>query len=534
MSLKESLSLKIDTIFDKWNTNETPGCSLGVIKNGEFIYKKNYGLKNLENKEPITSNTIFDIASVSKQFTAACIALLHLKGKLSLNTSLKEILPEVKFDNRIKIRHLIHHESGIKDYQYSLTMLNYSWDEIQELSKDNLFKLMNDLPELDFVPGNQHNYSNTNYFLLGLVVEQITGKSLVEFAEEEIFTPLGMKDTSFEENYLKINENKATGYSPKDDGYRVNNPKSRILGPRGVYSSVDDLYLWDQNFYSKKVGGKELIELLEKPSREKITGLSLNRWNDPTQHQGYAFGLLTDFYRGEKIIRHGGDFAGFTSEMLRFPEKELTIIILTNCGNINPTTLAFKTADVILGNEFQSKSPYVWKQIKQAEEKEIEALVGIYYDFEYNSYFEIFREENKLILANDWMKTELDAVSTDIFLAVNQPNLLLIEKKDGKMIIETEFYRAEIAKFVPIKLDKQQLEEYCGKYFNEKFKQKLQITIDEDKLKIKLKSGEQILSPISLDIFRNGFLQLGFHRRNNEISFARMNTNGAKGIIFRK
>nr|NHJ84976.1 beta-lactamase family protein [Asgard group archaeon] len=119
---KELLTNKINNLFEKWYNKKTPGCSLGVIRNGKFLIKKNYGLRNLDTKELITSETIFEIASVSKQFTAACIALLLLRGKLSLNDSLNDILPELKFDHTVKISHLIHHESGIKDYQYSLLM----------------------------------------------------------------------------------------------------------------------------------------------------------------------------------------------------------------------------------------------------------------------------------------------------------------------------------------------------------------------------------------------------------------------------
>jgi CubicO group peptidase (beta-lactamase class C family) len=535
LSGKELLETRIEDIFKKWNAKETPGCNLGIIRDGEFLYKGNYGLRNLVNKKLITSKTIFDIASVSKQFTAACIALLIISGKLSLNDSLNDLLPDVTFMQKIKLKHLIYQESGIRDYQYSLLILNNGWDDIESLSKKQLSDFINKLPELDFIPGNQHNYSNTNYFLLGLIVEQITGKSLKEFARQELFTPLGMKNTFFQEEFSKIkNSNLAIGYSLRDEGYVENIPKTTIIGPRGVYTTIEDLLLWDQNFYSKKVGGKEFIELIEQPSREKIVGLSTNRWNSLTQHQGYAFGLLTDFYRGLKIIRHGGDYAGYTSEMLRFPEKELTIIILTNNGSINPTTFAFKTADIILDNEIKSRSPYTWKVFRQLNEEKINALLGTYYDNNFNAYFSIYKEDNKLMLENDWMKSELKAVSDDTLIAANQPSLLHIRTKEKKIIFENEFYTAEIPKIVPISLKEEQLLEYIGIYYNEKFNQTLQITALEDTLNFDLKCGKQVIKPISKDIFRNGFLQLEFHRKNNDISFVKINSNGSKGIIYEK
>jgi len=530
----DSLFTKIDDIFSKWNTNRTPGCCLGIIRSGEFLYKKGYGMRNLADKEPITSETIFDIASVSKQFTAACIALLHLREKISINHSVSEYLPEVNFDPKIKIKHLIHHESGIKDYIYSHVMLNYSWEEIELLTTEKLFDFLKRLPELDFVPGSQHCYSNTNYFLLGQIVEKVTGKSLAKFAEQEFFSPLGMSNTSFQDSFETITNNKAIGYSPRENDFEVNVSKAKILGPRGVYTTVDDLFLWDQNFYSKSVGGKELIELLERPSKDKIVGLSTNRWNDVRQNQGYAFGLLTDYYRGLKIVRHGGDFAGYTSEMLRFPDKQITIIILTNCSNISPTTLAFNVADVLLTKEVDIQSPYNTGSFLPLQEEKTDSFLGTYYDSECNTLFSIRREDNKLIIENDWMKSELKTISEDTFAAVDNASLVHVKKKEKGILIETEFYSAEIPKINELKLKEKQLEEYSGHFTNEKFNQKLQISVFEDKLKFDLRVGKQFFKPIIQDTFTNGFLQLKFLRKNNSIFSACLNSSGSKEIIYRK
>ncbi|MCK5297542.1 MAG: beta-lactamase family protein [Candidatus Heimdallarchaeota archaeon] len=535
MKSNELFFPKIDGLFKKWGTNNTPGCSLGIIRNGEILYQKDYGLRNLVSNDNITSDTIFDIASVSKQFTAACIALLILKDKLSLDDSFTDYLPEVKLDSKIKIKHLIYHESGIKDFQYSLISLNYKWDTIQSFASEQLFEYITKLPQLDFPPGNQHNYSNTNYFLLGQIVEKVTGTSLTKFAERELFSPLGMNKTSFHEKFSEIkNTNKAIGYSPRDDGYIENISKTEILGPRGVFTSVGDLFLWDQNFYTKMVGGDEFVMLLEKPSREKIDGLSKNRWDVKGQNQGYAFGLLTDYYRESRIIRHGGDFAGYTSEMLRFPDEELTIIILTNCSNINPTTLAFRTADILLANEFKNQSPFTRNQFEQIAISKINALLGTYYNPEGNTLFTIHRKDKKLILENDWVKSELRAVSKDTFTAIEHTSLMLVRMKEQAINIETEYFTADIPKIVPLKLEAKQLGEYIGKYTNKKFKKEIQITTNEDKLSFNLECGKQIVKPIIQDIFVNGFLQLIFHRKNNKISYVSLNSNGSKDIRYEK
>lgn len=535
MNYNELFLPELDGLFYEWDSSTTPGCSLGVIKNGEFLYKKNYGLRDLSSKEPLTSETIFEIASISKQFTAACIALLHLKGKLSLDDSFTNYLPEVTLDPKIKVKHLVYHESGIKDYQYSLSMLNYQWNDIQSLSKEQLLKLINRFPQLDFLPGNQHNYSNTNYFLLGQIIEEVTGKSLAQFAEQEIFIPLGMKNTFFQEKFSEIkNLNKAIGYTLRDNTYIENVPTSEILGPRGVFTTIDDLLLWDRNFYSKTIGGAVFIELLVTPSREKIKGLSSDRWNVAGQNQGYAFGLLTDYYRGSRIIRHGGDTAGFTSEMLRFPDKQFTIIILTNLGSINPSTLTFKTADILLENEFTIPSPYIWNQFEGKEIRNFDAFLGTYYSPEGNTLFNIYQEAKKLILENYGMKSVLKAVSKDTFTLENTINVMLFRFKKQAINIETEYFTADIPKIIPWTLETNQFEEFAGKYTDEIFDYDLQIIAESDCLAFDLAVGRQHVKPIILDTFINDNLQLKFSRDNNEITSVSLNSQGAQNIRYKK
>jgi len=535
MNSNELLLQKLDCLFSEWDSTTTPGCSLGVIKNGEFLYKRNYGLRDLSSKEPLTSETIFEIASISKQFTAACIALLHLEGKLSLDDSFTAYLPEVTLDPNINIRHLVYHESGIKDYQYGLSLLNCQWNDIQSLTKEQLLEVINKLPQLDFLSGSQHNYSNTNYFLLGLIIEEVTGKSLAQFAEQNLFIPLGMKNTFFQEKYSEISSfNLANGYSLRDNSYVENVPISEILGPRGVFTTIDDLLLWDRNFYTKTIGGEAFIDLLVTPSRDKIKGLSSDRWNVAGQNQGYAFGLLTDFYRESRIIRHGGDTAGFTSEILRFPDKQLTIIILTNLGSINPTVLAFKAADILLGNEFVIQSPYTWNRFEGKEIKDFDAFLGTYFEPEGNTLINIRREDKKLILENHWMKSELIAISKDTFAVIDQASVLFIRMKDQAINIETEYFTADIPKIIPWVLKANQFEEYIGEFTNDIFQQELKITAENNSLIFDLAVGKQSVKPIIPDTFINGYLQLKFSRDDTEITYAVLNSQGAQGIKYKK
>jgi len=511
-----------------------PGCSLGIIRNGKFLYKKGYGLANALKQEPNTSSTKFDIASITKQFTAACIALLHFREMLSIEHPVNEYLPELKIDQRIKIKHLVYHESGLKDFIFSLLMLDYSWEEIEGLTEDTLFNILKKLPELDFEPGCEHNYTNTNYFLLGLIVEKVSGKKLSEFANEEIFVPLGMKDTSFETNFDNISSKKAVGYSLQPHRSKEEISKAQILGPRGVYTTIDDLFKWDQNFYSAKIGGRKLIAMLEKPSQEKIIGMSPKRWQREQHNQGYAFGLLIDYYRGLRVIRHGGDFAGYTAEMMRFPEKQLTVIVLSNINGINPTASAFKVADVILDGEIEIPSPFKDRPKLDIKNKNIDSLVGTYCKPEYNSLLSIYRSENKIMLENDWQRAELKAIAERTFVADINNSMLWVYQKDNSIIVENEFYNAELKKIYALDFEKKQLDEYIGRFHNEKFDKEILIETEGKNLKFNLNFGEQQLSPVFPDTFRNRFLKLEFVRLNDEISSVNLTSAGAKDISYIK
>lgn len=199
-------------LFEKWDKSDSPGCALGVYKDGQIIYKQGYGMADLENDIPITPATVFHVASMSKQFTAASIVLLAQQGKLSLNDDVHKYLPELPdFGERITIRNLIYHTSGLRD-QWDLLDLagwRYSLDLITD---DDVMSVMTRQKELNFKPGDKHVYSNTGYTLLGLIVKRVSGLSLREFSTENIFEPLGMTHTHFRDDHGEIVKHNALGY----------------------------------------------------------------------------------------------------------------------------------------------------------------------------------------------------------------------------------------------------------------------------------------------------------------------------------
>ncbi|NIM90127.1 MAG: serine hydrolase, partial [Candidatus Aminicenantes bacterium] len=285
---------KVDKLFAQWNRRDTPGCALAIIKHGKILYKSGYGMANLELDIPISSQTVFYIGSVSKQFVALCVAILEKQGQLSFDDDIREYVSELpEYEIPITIRHLIHHTSGLRDY---LTLLDIAGLDFGFFHQQDVLDLISRQKELNFDPGEEYLYSNSGYFLLGIVVERVSGQSLREFAEKNIFKPLRMKNSRFQDDYRMIIKNRAAGYFPASkDKYMNYLTTYDCVGAGGLYTSVEDLFLWDQNFYHRRVGGKDLIDKMH--TRGKLNnGETLD----------YAYALVLSSYKGLNTVQHSG------------------------------------------------------------------------------------------------------------------------------------------------------------------------------------------------------------------------------------
>jgi CubicO group peptidase (beta-lactamase class C family) len=297
---------KVDKIFAQWDTTVTPGCALAAIKDGQIIYKRGYGMAKLEDNLVMTPDKIFDIGSVSKQFTATCVAILAREGKISLDDDIRKYIPEMpKYEKPITIKHLIHHTSGLRDYNALLELAGFR-PESDCPNVEEALEVISKQKRLNFLPGEEYSYSNSGYFLMGQIVERVSGKSLNAFAQEHIFKPLGMENTLFQDDHTQIIKSRATGYDKTDTGYKINMSNWDETGDGNVYTSVEDLYFWDQAFYNNKLG-KELMDMLHTVG-ELNNGKKLD----------YAFGLRVREHKGLKIVEHGGSWAGFRAGFVRF------------------------------------------------------------------------------------------------------------------------------------------------------------------------------------------------------------------------
>ena len=336
---------KVDQVFAQWNNTNTPGCALAVVKDGRIVYEHGYGMANLELGVPITPQTVFDIGSVSKQFTAMSIMLLVQDRKLSLDGDIRKYLPEIRdYGRKITIRHLLHHTSGLRDYDDLFDIAGIP--EIDLTTDRDAMEMVARQKGLNFNPGEGFLYSNTGFFLLSEIVKRVTGSTLRQFAQEHIFGPLGMTSTHFHDDHTMIVPRRATGYAPHaGGGFEIDMSNFEQLGDGSVMTTVEDLYKWDQNFYNPVVGGPEAIRDLTTPGTL-----------DNGQPIPYGMGLFSERYRGLKWIHHSGEWVGYRAALSRFPDQHFSTLITCNSvGNMNPMRMATRIADLYLAQEFQDK-----------------------------------------------------------------------------------------------------------------------------------------------------------------------------------
>src|SRR5882762_11130784 len=342
---EEKKTVAVDEIFVDLTKAGSPGCALGVYRDGKMVYSKGYGLANLEQNVPITAQSVFDIGSTSKQFTAASILLLQKQSKLSINDDVRKYIPELPdYRQKVTILHLLNHTSGLRDY---LTLMDLAGIHIDSVTTDeDALQIVSRQQALNFAPGSDWLYSNTGFFLLSVIVKRVSGKTLREFAGENIFTPLAMTHTQFRDDHTSLIADRALAYDAKEKsaGYRLNVSYFEQTGDGAVHTSVEDLLKWDENFYSPRVGGKEFLGEIQE--RGKLNnGKVLD----------YAKGLRLQDYRGLQTVNHGGAWGGYRAELLRFPEQHFSVACLCNVGDAGPTRRAHQVADIYLGSSMKPR-----------------------------------------------------------------------------------------------------------------------------------------------------------------------------------
>lgn len=330
-----SQKTKVDEMQKLFETyqGEIPGASVMVIRNGQIDYKQGFGYANLAEEERVTPETNFRLASVTKQFTAASILILQQERKLRLNQTLKDIYPDFPdYGREITIKNILNHTSGLIDYESLLDD-----DRTDQIRDAEILEMMKQQDSTYFKPGSKHQYSNTGYAVLAMIIEKLSGKTFAEFLDDNIFTPLRMENTvAYEKGVSKV-ENRAYGYTIDSTGiHRTDqNVTSAVLGDGGIYSSTFDLFNWDRSLYSNKILSKENLQAAL-TRKETLDGEVFD----------YGYGWRLENYSGMEVTYHTASSIGFRNILYRIPSEKFTVIILTNRDEGDTLELAHKVVDL--------------------------------------------------------------------------------------------------------------------------------------------------------------------------------------------
>jgi CubicO group peptidase (beta-lactamase class C family) len=368
VSAQDPAPAKIDSIFARFHRQDSPGCILGVSRGGKVVYEKGYGMADLERDVPITPASIFHVASISKQFTAMSILLLEQQGKLSIDDEVRKYIPELPdYGKRITLRHLLQHTSGIRD-QWTLLRIA-GWREDDLITEDDVMWAVTRQRALNFDPGAEYLYSNSGFTLLAVIVKRVSGHSLREFADEQIFKPLGMTHTHFHDDHSMVVPHRTSAYEPREaGGWSVSIPVFDTYGATSLFTTADDLLRWEQNFSAPVVGSPALLARMQ---QEGIL-------NDGMR-TGYALGIAVGTHRGVREIGHSGADAGYRADVERYPDQQLAVAALCNASNSNPGALTRQVADLYLGTALGPEA----SQARQAgtltlPSSRLTALAGVY------------------------------------------------------------------------------------------------------------------------------------------------------------
>lgn len=340
--------VRVDEIFAEWDLATSPGCAVGVAWDGLTVLEEAWGMANLEFGIPNTPETIFEAGSVSKQFTAAATTLLAMEGALSIDDDVREYIPEVPdYGETVTIRHMMNHTSGLRDWGSVAGISGWGRGD-RTHDHGHVLDIVSRQTRLNFEPGYEYSYSNTGYNLQAILVSRVAGMSFRDFSEQRIFAPLGLDDTQWRDDYQRIVPGRATAYSPRGDGFRINHPIEDVHGNGGLLTTVGDLLTWARSFDEARLAGPEFVQRME--TRGVLnSGATI----------AYAAGLSVGDRRGVRSVTHTGATSGYRAFLGRYypGEHTLAVAVLCNVSNANPGGLGGEVADVYASEWYAASRP---------------------------------------------------------------------------------------------------------------------------------------------------------------------------------
>jgi CubicO group peptidase (beta-lactamase class C family) len=407
---------QIDGIFKQWNKPDSPGMALAVSKGDEIVYMRGYGTADLDHHIPNEPSTVFHAASLTKQFTAMAIMLLVDAGKLSLDTEVHTLVPQLKSAvPLITLAQMLHHISGIRDQWVLATMAGWRLSDDVVARDDVVERFVAGMKSVNFDPGSSFSYSNTNYTLAGEIVRTVSGVPLSQFCNEHIFKPLGMTRSVILETHGQIVKHRAYGYLGTYPDFQIRMPNYDLNGPTNLQTTVEDLMRWNRNFDLKKVGGE--------------AALSAMLTTAPASSQGseaYGLGLYVGTDNGYPVIEHDGRDAGYRSHFIRFPEQKLAIALLSNLALPDADytgILVRKVASVYLGIPLTTAvKTAAARPARAAAPADLSGYLGSYYSDEIDSTYHINQGADRSSIAifrEKYPPTDLIPIGGDMFIMLN-------------------------------------------------------------------------------------------------------------------
>jgi CubicO group peptidase (beta-lactamase class C family) len=472
--------------FTKAYVAPAPGCAAAVSLNGEVVFEKAFGLADLEHNVPNTPQTIFESGSVAKQFTAAALVLLQQDGKLSLDDPVRKYIPELPdYGAPITIRHMLNHTAGLRDWGSVLSLTGAGRGE-RVINQDLALDVIIHQRALNFTPGSEYSYSNSGYNLAAIIVERVSKQTFPAFVEERLFKPLGMKNSSWRDDYQRIVPGRAQAYARQGNGpWRLNMPFMNVYGNGGMLTTTGDWMKWNAMLDSHSLGAP-LVNALE--TRGVL--------NDGRKIS-YALGLTVGTYKGLKDISHGGSTAGYQTFLARYPDNKVSVGVMCNGTSPSAGGMAAAITDEIFGPFPANPST----ESAKVSEDELKKLVGIWRNEKTHAPARFVFENG----VSRWGGARLVPMGGGQFAAGNNQLKFTFDKEGKPMFAESVDSDGEITRFVseqewtPTPAD---LASFKGDWFSEEAGARITIAVDAGKAFIKQRPATSLaMQPLYKDHF---------------------------------
>jgi len=532
-----TLSEKVDKLISIKITDSTPGCGILVLHDGKIIYKKGFGLANLTENSYFSSKTSFYVASLAKQFTGMCIALLIERGKLNLEDDVRKYLADFpKFEQQIKIKHLVHHMSGLEEYIQVFFKLGYSVNqELDHYTDEDAWNVIVQQKKLKFEPGIEYSYTNTNYFILGKIIEVVTKQDFRSFVKEELFEKLKMHNTFFLTSSSQKIPNNAIGYKKSSlNEFEIYTTLQSITAASGLITTLEDFSKWEINFHNNQLGNDKYKIIRTILQNGKLYNGNMTN---------YGFGLMIKKHYNLQHIMHAGQFASLSSVTHRFPDQKLSVVLFTNNGSLDYIGLGLEIANLFLSDvlEIKFESEKQEEQVDSTQEKGNEEIIllskekvrrfeGLYRSMKSQLIVSFEESNGKLLFFVPTKECE-----RDVYYPISETEFVLEERGTSKKVapppkiefkidendestinlffIYSEEVKNQYVKQQPESLTEETIEDYTGCYYSKRLNATITILEKNQSLIFKNPLGKEIsLYYVALNEFIKPFDKIMFNR----------------------